>query len=180
MRISELKGIKNTEEYRVLKQSRYARDLEIKLNELGYEDYYLGSGIYGVVYARPQDNYVLKLFKSEHGYNSYIKFMKKHSDSPYVPKIKGRIIKLPNYFYLIKLERLNRVPYKIWKEIHSYMNEYASTEEIEEFDKKYPGLGKLIKQLKSYGKKHKVDLDLHDENIMMRGTTPVITDPFSA
>jgi hypothetical protein len=61
MRVNELTGYKSKPEYQAIKSGPLLFTLQKKLEELGYKKYMLGSGIFGIVYARPEDNFVLKI-----------------------------------------------------------------------------------------------------------------------
>lgn len=195
MKVNELVGYKNKPEYQAFAsepatpkdlKSWERDDAEIdklesivtKLNELGYKKYSIGQGFYARVYARPQDDYVIKIFRQDRGYTRFLQYINTNRNNPYVPKLRGKIIKLPNNFNLVRIEKLNFIPLDLFNQI-KFADVYP--QDKEEINKSYPGLLDFIRELKEiaqYSGKT-VHFDLHRNNMMMRGDTPVITDPFS-
>lgn len=182
MKIDELVGYKNKPEYKAVKDSDYIVALMKKLDDLGYKKYNLGSGLYGTVYARPEDNFVVKIFSPDKGYSKYLAYMQAHKDSPYVPKTRGKPIKLPNGFTLVRLERLTEVTRDFYAEftfLRTPRKGDAMYDSLRRsFEERYPGFLKILNDLKIIANDDRLAIDLHQGNIMMRGETPVITDPF--
>jgi hypothetical protein len=190
MKIDELVGYKDKPEYKVFKNpptdiGSYA-DAELtaiarKLNELGYKQYNIGTGYYAQVYARPEDNYVIKIFRPDVGYSTFLKFIRDNTNNPYVPKLKGKIIKLPNNYSVVRLEKLKRIDIDLFKKIDFASNNPQDKQLIDEINQTYPGLLQFIEKLKEEvrNSQGKLGYDLHRSNMMMRGDTPVVTDPFS-
>jgi hypothetical protein len=189
MKVNELVGYKQKPEYQVFKNpppikngsGDSAQFLEVinKLNELGYKQYSIGSGYYAQVYARPQDNYVIKIFRDDPGYAAFLRYVTKNANNPYVPKLKGKVVNLPNKHSLVRLEKLKRIDVDLFKQI-----EYAAFNPhdkplVNELNEKYPGLLDFVYSLRALANKDGVGLDLNRNNMMMRGDTPVITDPFA-
>lgn len=190
MKINELVGYKNKPEYQVFKNpptniSNFA-DAELtaiakKLDEIGYKQYKLGSGYYAQVYARPQDNYVVKIFRPDEGYQTFLEYIRKNANNPYVPKLKGKIIKLPNGYSLVRIEKLKPIDEDLWSEISLAAERPNDKDLVDKVDKKYPGLVKFIQSLKWIANvDDRLGYDLHPGNMMIRDDgTPVVTDPFS-
>lgn len=179
MLIRELKGVKKTPEYQAT-DSEFLSILIQKLRDLGYKQYELGFGAYGVVYARPQDDYVIKIFKKDKGYESYLKFIEKFKSSPYVPRIRGKITKISNKYSFVRIEKLQPIDKELYLKIMElkYPSDIELREKnIDEFEKNYPGFVDFLNQLTKYTNQSMFSLDLNKDNIMMRNNTPVITDP---
>lgn len=198
MKINELIGYKNKPEYQAFASEpsnpkdlssweREEADIDklrsivAKLNQLGYRQYSIGEGFYGRVYARPQDNYVIKIFRQDRGYTRFLQYIRENRTNPYVPKLRGKIIKLPNNFNLVRIEKLETIPYELWGEILFAANKPDDQNRTKDIDQRYPGLLAFIAELKEMVKYSGKTLhfDLHRNNMMMRGDTPVIIDPFS-
>jgi hypothetical protein len=188
MKINELVGYKEKPEYKLFKSppvqnDKWTRNLQLKaivnkLNELGYEQYEIGNGYYSQVYARPQDNYVIKIFRHDPGYMAFLEHIKSNLNNPYVPKLKGKIIKLPNNFSLVRIEKLQPMKLKLFDEIHDAVYD-ESKKTVIEVENKYPRLIDFMRSLLKLPKNNKeIDVDLHLGNMMMRGDTPVVIDPF--
>lgn len=151
-----------------------------KLDGLGYKQYSLGMGYYAKVYARPQDNFVIKIFRNDPGYAQFLKYIQDNANNPYVPKLKGKIVKLPNHFSLVRIEKLKTIPFEIYQQISFAAEHFHDKNLTNEINQKYPGLLDFIASLKGIVKdsQGRIHFDLHRSNMMIRGETPVITDPF--
>jgi hypothetical protein len=189
MKVNELVGYKNKPEYQAFKnppkvepgpgENAQLQAIVDKLNELGYKQYNIGSGYYAYVYARPQDNYVIKVFREDPGYATFLNYVTKNANNPYVPKLKGKIIKLPNKYSIVRLEKLTRIDVDLFKKIEfAAFNEFDK-QTVAEIEGQYPGLLDFVRSLIKMAHSNDVDYDLHRSNIMMRGDTPVIIDPFA-
>lgn len=182
MKINELVGYKAKPEYAAVKDSFYITDLMKKLNQLGYQKYFLGAGIFGTVYARPEDDYVIKIFQPDKGYKRYLDYMQTNRMNPYVPKLRGKPIKLPNGLTMVRIEKLKEIDPKLYNEI-SYLkagkDDVMSQAVRRSFEQRYPQFLNLLDDLKMMSNRGTgLALDLHGGNIMMRDNLPVITDPF--
>lgn len=186
MKVNELVGYKNKPEYQAVKDTGFMfgyGGLKDKLDELGYKKYNLGSGLYASVYARPEDNFVIKIFSPDMGYKRYLDYMQTNIQNPYVPKLRGKPVKLPNNFTLVRIEKLKEIDMNLFTEIKYLQNpkegDHVYRAVRKKFEEKYPQFLNLLDDLKSMSKRGSgLALDLHPGNIMMRGNLPVITDPF--
>jgi hypothetical protein len=189
MKVNELVGYKQKPEYQAFKNppnthpasdpTAHLKTIAAKLNELGYQQYNIGSGYYAQVYARPQDNYVIKIFREDRGYTTFLNYVRKNANNPYVPKLKGKIIKLPNNYSIVRLEKLKRMDIDLFKKIdYAVFNEHDKPL-IAEIEEQYPGLIEFIRSLMKIASDNNIHYDLHRSNMMMRGDTPVIIDPFA-
>jgi hypothetical protein len=181
MKIDELVGYKNKPEYQATKSTSFISDLQKKLQDLGYKKYELGSGIFGVTYARPGENFILKVYQTDRGYDSFLKFIKDHAGSPFVPKLKGKPIHLPNNFTIVRMERLEEMSMDAYMAINHFL--YSTSPIIRkvsttELDTHFPGFTDFLLELKADAAQKNMALDMHMGNIMMRGNTPVVIDPY--
>lgn len=203
MRITELTGYKNKGYFTVAKNvfdketpDQYSRSLQFKtlqdfLEKKGFV--HLGSGEYGGVYEKSGYPWIFKVFKNDPAYKFYLDYCKKNKDNPNIPKIKWPIIKINNDTFAIRLEKLTPVWDNMYSDLHDkiryvkafYKHEFDRDNasqymlEVEEivnnFKKKYPGIYDIITTILDSNYR----VDVHAENIMMRGDTPVFIDPVS-
>ena len=129
----------------------------------------LGSGKYASVYGHPKYDYVLKIFMKDSAYLKWIEFVQKNKSNPYIPKIRGKVVKITPTFYAIRLEKLSR-----FTSGGKFMKDFSEWERNPSFKSD----DKDIQDILDYFAKHKKLLDLHGENMMMRGNQLVIIDPF--
>lgn len=134
----------------------------------------LGSGKYASVYGNANYRYVIKVFMKDSAYLRWVRFAMENKDNPYVPKIRGKVIKITPLIYAIRLEKLQPAysmsgpfadAYYKWKKDRSYTSGDPHIDEILEY----------------FGANARL-LDLHNENVMYRGSGAnkqlVIVDPF--
>lgn len=122
----------------------------------------LGSGKYSTVFSHPKFNYIVKVFMKDAAFLKWYKFCMTNPDNKYVPKFRGKIVKITDNFFALRMERL-------------------SSNSLD-FDMDFlSGLAQVdndAKQVYDFLMKHKNLLDMHGENVMMRGKQAVIIDPF--
>ena len=165
-------------------------DARKKLENLGFKEVHDdkdSEGSFGLVFVHPKLNYVLKVFKLDDGYIEFYKLAIKNQDNPHFPKFKGKLIKINNNLFAVRMEKLQKLAdFNIFSYIsdeindNSFKNRILKNENIiASIKEKYPKLVKAcigiynILESKPY-----LTLDLHSENIMMRSDhTPVIIDP---
>lgn len=135
----------------------------------------LGNGGYARVYALPCGKRVLKVLgpNGDRGYERFVTVAMQHQSNPYFPKIfykgtwGGRRV-----FVLERLE-LNLPDEEEGKDIKNYLRDAILTA-------RNPFLthaNRHMKELAEALKDSDCTSDLHNGNIMFRGTTPVVTDP---
>ena len=129
----------------------------------------LGSGKYGSVFGNPKYPYVLKVFMKDSAYLRWIKFAMDNKDNPYVPEIRGKVVKITPMIYAIRLEKLTP---------GTFSGPFAQAYSKWQKDSSYKSDDKNIQDVLDYFAKNKKLLDLHGENIMMRGNQLVVIDPF--
>jgi len=200
MRIDELSGYRDNPIYKKAQDvfsspeagERYSPLDHGRRNQLlRFSDYlaqygfrYVGQGFYGIVFEKPGYPYIFKVFKEDPGYLSYVRFCKSHQDNVHIPKIKGNIIKINDDTYAIRTEKLRPIEGRVGNAITSmsnYMRKIYRYERLSDFAKQdleelsveYPGIYELFKYFLENG----YNLDMHSENLMMRGSDIVLTDP---
>lgn len=191
MKITELTGIKNTRFNAELDQEEEAgyeefprENLRAAVQELirqGWE--VLGKGYFSYVVTRPGLPYVVKLSYSDRGYRKYLEFVRANANNPHVPKVRGLGVRLRPDIYAIRIENLE--PLTSWKD--PLLRKYVSPELPADFDSlfhprneeflktNHPELRKVI----DYIERTAFENDLNWTNVMRRGDTLVITDPFA-
>lgn len=178
MKITELTGYKKLPLYQILQNSNNLNEFLANLKNSEYQEYLVGSGFYSGVFARPEDNYVIKIFKKDVGYQKYIEYMTKNKHNPHVPKLRGKPVKIFNKYTLIRIEKLSPISTPDQQEIFELIKKYMYGVDVIESKKilqqKFPKLIRILFELKQFGPTH---LDIHSGNIMFRDTIPVITDP---
>ena len=133
---------------------------------------FLGSGKYASVYGNPKYSYVIKVFMRDSAYQRWLDFCLKNKDNKHVPKIKGKVIKISNDVFAIRLEKLT--PLKQDLRRGDFGNAYHEWEN----DNSYKSEDKDINDILEFFSKNKNLIDIHSENIMMRGNVDVVVDPF--
>jgi len=163
----------------------------------------LGVGKYGKVLYHPKWKFVLKIFKNDNAYLSFVRFAIKNPRKSF-PKFydKPRRI-IPNYkrsknepyLYVVKTELLNDITTEEFKDIdfykyygHSdfsqpYHQSYVWQEtkkKIDEINKKYPSIKTFINDYKFLEQSEVQGApDFHQRNIMKRDNGEfVLIDPF--
>lgn len=179
-------------------QGRGENSAEKKLTNWGYEK--AASGTFADVYTKPGTNKVLKVFDDDRGYLQFIRFVKKNPSQHY-PVFLSKLVKVSPWINAIRIEKLTPIGrnyrgvskedlseiirrmswYDNWDEMIADTTKRQGTKEIIEllkyFQKTQPGLLDAVRSLFSNTKK-KTDVDLHDDNMMLRGDTIVISDPW--
>lgn len=129
----------------------------------------LGTGKYASVYGNEKYPYVIKVFQKDSAYLRWIKFALNNKNNPYVPKIRGKVVKITPMIFAIRLEKLTPGYLE-----GDFANEYYNWEE----DNNYQSSDPNIQQVLDFFAQNKKLLDLHGENVMYRGNQLVIVDPF--
>ena len=165
------------------------RDAHYKLEQAGYDR--IGEGIFAWIYSKPGADHVLKLFRSTD--RAYMDFVKVVTVNPNIhfPKFKGKMMKVNDNYYAIRMEKLSEtIDHGTAHILKAYINKgkypktyngpKASTtyaiSQMNDLEKEQPGITTACDIIaKTLAPKYVVDL--HTENIMMRGNTLVIIDP---
>jgi hypothetical protein len=134
----------------------------------------LGDGCYAAVFESNTDpNLVYKIGNTVQ--DPYLDYINANIASKHFPRIHKTYIDYENNYYLVIMERLDPLP------VHK--RKTLTLDLLEQFtgDKQtscamLEVVEHVNKLLNEFGA---IKLDLHSENIMMRGINPVITDPLS-
>lgn len=172
-----------------LSRPDYGNATEI-LRRAGYSP--LGQGAYADVWLRYGDKYVLKLFDNrDYGYKTWLRFVMDNQKNPYVPKIRGKLVKVNQFYSAVRLEELRPLDRTAYQESFAALPLYASSmmngmmphqnvmDKIKRIESQYPGFTKLVRDIVKMSFDLGVNFDFHDGNIMLRGKTPVLTDPLA-
>ena len=182
MRLRELTGYKKDPLYNILQNTSDASELEDNLEAGGFKKYVIGTGLYSSVLSRPDLNYVVKIFEYDKGYITYLSYIEKYKNNPHVPKLRGKLINVGKNFKVVRLEKLE--PFRKTPEqrkIINFIDDYVFKHKIygdaasNYVSFPYPDMIPLLNDILQH-----TGIDLHDGNIMFRGSVPVITDPLSS
>ena len=166
---------------------------EYMLEKAGYEK--LGYGVSGVVYAKPGEDHVLKLFRSwDKSYKLFVNFTLQHPNIHY-PKFKGKMMKITDEYYAIRMEKLTPITHDYDRLMVRTMKDYITqriadnfreidldnapwwVRDMEKLETKQPGITEVCEELAKFINETQAGLDLQPANVMLRGNTLVITDP---
>lgn len=167
------------------------------LQAAGYEP--LGTGQFAEVYKKPGTNYVLKLFDhDDKAYLLYLGMIRKHQDNPHFPKIIGKLIKVTDQYYAVRMEELQ--PTSISDRLLKIMERFCERradfwignwdafmksnfsssvrEELETLFKQNPKLPEALTAIAELKADHSLWFDFKRANVMERPNgTVVFTDP---
>lgn len=155
-------------------------EVKKKLFSMGFVQ--IGDGGFGYVFKHSNLSYVLKIFsKEDKGYIAFYEVAKKHQDNPHFPKFRGGLITISEYLYAIRMEKLTPAG-KIFNLVNYIddvlLNRYVKNKNY--WNNRYPKLNEALEILQdTLYNNNKIEADITEKNIMMRGSTPVITDPFT-
>lgn len=155
----------------------------------------LGRGSYGEVYLPPGKDYVLKLIEADD--TAYLEFIRnaKSSGNIHFPRVIGAPVRVAKFVNAVRLEPLQKwnrtgsdedealvwftwaAQRPDWRDLLEKPNMERHRRIVGELLQRNPGLEAAMSLLRKW-KKPEYDWDLHPNNIMMRGNTPVIIDPW--
>lgn len=198
MKLEELTGYKNTELYKKASQLKPAKrewesdsfydeksmnEIADELKKGGWNP--VGTGYYSMVFENPKYPYVLKVFVDK-DYSRWLNAIHKIQSNPYVPKIRGKSIRLNSKAKAARLEKLDSLLGENDPIFRNYVppgveptldNVIGGNKDVLQFQKEHhPGFAQALKLAHSLLGKYR-SLDLHIGNFMKRGDTLVITDP---
>ena len=147
---------------------------------------HIGQGSFSEIYLKPGYPWMFKLWSHDPAYLWWITWAAKHQDNPNVPRVKGLPVKIAPETYVVRLEKLrglvpregnlskgyDRLAYLVDR-IESVDD--LSKEDLQWIRSEYPGVYDILRVIQRAGSSFVVDL--HGDNIMLRGQVPVITDP---
>lgn len=119
----------------------------------------IGEGKYGAVYENPKYSFIIKVFMRDTAYLKWLNFAKQNQDNPWVPKIRGKVVRLGSLFMAVRLEKLTPGG--------------SSDDVYTADDEGNKAATKVVDFLEANSKL----LDLHSGNVMKRGHQTVIVDP---
>ena len=184
MRITEI--LNESEVLDEITRPNSIENAEEVLKKAGYEK--LGEGYYAAVYAKGDADHVLKLFSVRD--TSYPNFVNMTIQRPNIhfPKFKGKMMKVTNEYYAIRMEKLEPLSqdkkdtlelmrHYIYAFVRDRFQPFYRATEMENLEKMQPGITEACDLLARLMINNRLALDLHMKNAMMRGNTIVITDP---
>jgi hypothetical protein len=144
---------------------------------------YIGGGKQSTVFTHPNKKYVIKLFGPDGGYLRFLKFCLDNRGNKYLPKIRGKVIKINNNVFAVRLEKLTPYDHKAYATqffnmcidpemyLDGELNDEMTIIKPPEQNKEAANVAKFLvknRNLKDFQ---------HYGNIMMRGREPVLIDP---
>jgi len=165
------------------RQSDWRETLDLYFDDYGFKN--VGEGKYGSVFVNKSYPYAIKIFMKDTPYIKFIQFCLQNQDNPYVPKIRGKVVKISPIIFAIRIEKLmNRQIMVTQQDITADRHFKTCMRYPKEFlrhDPQYsspiydndPHMIKLCHFLAD----NSTLLDTHDGNIMYRGKIPVVVDP---
>jgi hypothetical protein len=185
MKLNELRGIKSQ-----LDKASSRKDAEQKLGEQGFE--MLGSGSNASVFSHPRLNYVVKIFDiTDQAYLEFVKIAMQHKTNPHFPRFRGLPFRINGRTMAVRMEKLSEWSYSRRERdqvIDSVISAvaYNSADWMDRMDDHYldfvethwPQLPAAVALLHERWQDSGMHWDLHEHNVMLRGTVLVFTDPF--
>ena len=178
------------------RRSKFRSPVRIILNKYGWK--LAGKGYFGSVFIHPDYEYALKVFAEDSGYMKWLKFSKENQDNPYVPKLKGKVIKITDGIYAARIEKLSDNRGKLFRHPvvmaaiklnQIIQNDYRRGKQKKDVQEDFWEIlpqsiwedGYDIEEILDFFFTHANDIDLHLGNWMYREETgePVIIDPFA-
>lgn len=151
----------------------------------------IGKGVNGYVFKKPGVHHVLKLFDArDTAYLDFIKLAIKNQSNPSFPRVHRSVVKITDKFFAVRTEPLSgdlSSKPDLYDTVLDYFELHTGdveSEDIEidpeEFEQKNKSLADALKLIAQELVKKKGHLnDLTEQNVMFRGSTPVIIDPVS-
>jgi hypothetical protein len=128
---------------------------------------HVGNGASAKVYAHDAKDYIIKVYGPDRGYDTWLKFMEQHQSNPYVPKIRGKVVKLAKNVSVVRLEKLKEAS---MNDAYPFFGKIASDEAPDD---------KNLRVLWDFLRDYKYDVDSAPANVMMRGSQIVLIDPLA-
>jgi hypothetical protein len=146
------------------------------LEERGFHK--LGMGAFGLVFEKPGYPWVFKIFNNDPAYLNYVRYCMASKSNPHVPRFKGGIIKINDDTFVVRIEKLKRLSYMLPDEdkLIGVLARWPNGPEDRKdwLAEKYPRIVEILNFIEN---NDEWKLDLDDNNVMMRGKTPIIVDP---
>jgi hypothetical protein len=147
---------------------------------------HIGHGSFSSVYLKDGYPWMFKLWSHDPAYLWWITWAAKHQDNPNVPRVKGLPVRIAPDTYVVRLEKLRGLIRregnlsKGYDKLAYLVDRIESVDDLSKEDlqwirSEYPGVYDILRVIQRAGSDFVVDL--HGDNIMLRGQVPVITDP---
>jgi hypothetical protein len=141
---------------------------------------HIGHGSFSSVYLKDGYPWMFKLWSHDPAYLWWITWAAKHQDNPNVPRVKGLPVQIAPDTYVVRLEKLRARSSYDHKQLADLLDNVENVDDISKEDLQwirgeYPGIYDALRVIQRAGSSFVVDL--HSDNIMMRGQTPVLVDP---
>jgi len=141
-------------------------------------------GYFANIFQHPNYPYVYKVFVDDRGYEKFLKVIRKNQNNPHVPKVRGRPINIGKNSHAIRMELLQELdgendpilkkyiaPSIEPKRGYSLFDYLDSDENSDYLEEHWPELDFII----GYSGE-----DWNSSNVMKRGDTLVVTDPWAS
>lgn len=99
---------KHVQQQAARKNPAWKRSLVQAMKKYGFE--MIGAGINGAVFKNPKYPFVLKIFREDRGFDEWLYFALSNQNNKFVPKLKGKPIRLNKIFTAIRMEPLEPCP----------------------------------------------------------------------
>lgn len=148
----------------------------------------LGQGYHGAVFEKPGYPWVFKVYKEDPAYANFVRWALSNQGNPNVPRFKGKPVSIAPDTYVVRMENLEplrgshrdlvRVLTRISDEWDTTADaDMMKTDDARWLAKHHPGIYDIVRV--AYRAWPHLVLDTHGDNVMLRGNTPVLTDPVS-
>ena len=102
------KIVTNVQGQAARKNPAWKRSLVKVMKKHGFE--LVGAGINGAVFRNSRYPFVLKVYRSDEGFDEWLHFILTHKTNVYVPRLRGKPIRLNDVFTAIRMEPLEPCP----------------------------------------------------------------------
>jgi hypothetical protein len=156
------------------KNPAWKKSLAASMQKYGFV--LVGAGVNGAVFQNPQYPFVLKVYRTDRGYDEWLYFMRTHQNNPHVPKMRGAILRINDIFSAVRLEQLEPCDATLANQFLKPIERGASGPYRDTLDliASDPAAGEIAKYMRDW----EGVSDLSHHNVMMRRNGElVIIDP---
>lgn len=89
------------------RKNHWRRPLADFMKEYGFRQ--LGDGKYGAVFGKDGYPYVIKVFMKDTAFMKWLNFCYANQSNPYIPKLRGKVVKITSHMYAVRMEKLGPV-----------------------------------------------------------------------
>ena len=181
MRLTELNKPREIDTIRKTWQNSDKIDKDVKVSQTQatqmlqkYGFQVAGKGKFGSVFISPDYPFALKVFRKDHGYIGWLQFCRENQENPWVPKLKGKMVRITSDIFAARIEKLaplEKSPqnYEIIEELQDLLN-------YKDEDTEDPDLHIIMNFFDDLGVG--IFVDIHIENVMKRTNGQwVLVDP---